>query len=102
MADSCSALAFYSEEMGFHVRLRTPDEQMAANAAVHMRRRTALRMSIGLGLFAALCLVGSYIWDDGLARMAVPIALVAGMVLGRIQEHDITAKRGHGLKPDSE
>jgi hypothetical protein len=50
--------------------------------------------------FAVACWIGSF-WDGSLARSAATTGLIAGVILGRVQEHDLAA-RGQGLVPDEE
>ncbi len=81
-------------------KLRDLDDRAFGRRAAHLRRRTALRLGAGFGLFTVLWYVASY-WDDSLGRFAASMALFAGMFLGRVQEHDL-ARKGYGLRPDGD
>jgi hypothetical protein len=76
-------------------RLRRLDNRVVGRPRP-VQRTTAVSLAAVLFTAAAACYVGSF-WVSELARAAATTGVLAGLLAGRVQEHDLT-RRGLGLK----
>jgi hypothetical protein len=79
-------------------KLRRLDDRILGPASRRLTRRRSRQLGYGFLAYVALLFVGSF-WDPTLGRTAAPMALLAGVFLGRVQEHD-AAKKHAGLTDD--